>query len=161
MIVVAKAPQVKGALKGRVTSGAVSGECRDGGMSEMNATATDFGWFAGEFEFLAQAYCITLVRGLSSDDVLARLGAQTEIRVTGVESLYEPAYDAWSDHGGNQSFVGVAALGEWALMVEPNGFLGVTDRAIAPLSRGTRAVSHSRRPGRRRSRWPHASPGCG
>jgi hypothetical protein len=60
-----------------------------------------------------------------------------------VERLYEPAYDAWDTHGGRRLFAGVAAVGKWALMVEPNGFLGVTDGAIAPVSRGTEAVSHS------------------
>ncbi|MFD0852608.1 DUF6461 domain-containing protein, partial [Actinomadura adrarensis] len=34
------------------------------------------------------------------------------------------------------------AGGDWALAVEANGYLGVTEDAIVPLSAGTRLVSH-------------------
>jgi hypothetical protein len=40
--------------------------------------------------------------------------------------------------------VGVAAIGDWSFIVEPNGVLGVSEQVIQPLSRGTTLVSHYR-----------------
>ncbi|MET9973267.1 DUF6461 domain-containing protein, partial [Streptomyces sp. NPDC006356] len=51
---------------------------------------------------------------------------------------------AWDHYQGESMFVGVTAVGEWSLMVEVNGFLGVTPAAMLPVSRGRRAVSHYR-----------------
>ncbi|WP_326648683.1 MULTISPECIES: DUF6461 domain-containing protein [unclassified Streptomyces] len=107
-------------------------------------TAADYLWFGEDFDDLAEAYCVTLVRGLSPRTLLARLGAEDEVRVTGVQALIEPAYDACDTHDGDRLFVGVTAVGDWALMVEPNGWLGVTDEAVAPISRGTTVVPHFR-----------------
>ncbi|WP_179382014.1 DUF6461 domain-containing protein [Streptomyces sp. SA15] len=33
-------------------------------------------------------------------------------------------------------------VGDWSLMVECNGYLGITPEAMVPLSRGHRVVSH-------------------
>lgn len=108
------------------------------------ATARDYLWFSEHFPDLAEAYCVTLVRGITPEDLLARLGA-TEVRhVTGVDGLQEPSYGVWDAHDGARLFAGVTAVGEWALMVEPNGYLGVTDEIVGPLSRGTTVVSHFR-----------------
>jgi hypothetical protein len=38
----------------------------------------------------------------------------------------------------------VTAIGPWTLVVEPNGFLGVSEEVVVPRSRGTRLVSHFR-----------------
>ncbi|WP_231509534.1 DUF6461 domain-containing protein [Streptosporangium roseum] len=37
---------------------------------------------------------------------------------------------------------GAVSVGDWVLMVEANGLLGVTEEIIMPLSAGTRLVSH-------------------
>ncbi|MEU6013633.1 DUF6461 domain-containing protein [Streptomyces sp. NPDC047515] len=108
------------------------------------ATAQDYLWFDEHFPFLAEAYCVTLVRGLTPDSLLTRLGATGVRRVTGMGDLTESAYGTWSDHDGDRLFVGVTGVGEWALMVEPNGYLGISDEIVGPLSRGTTAVSHFR-----------------
>ena len=106
------------------------------------ATAHDCLWFDEHFPDLAEAYCVTLVRGLTPEALLTRLGA-TEIRhVTGVDGLHEPAYGAGEPHDGARLFAGVTAIGEWALMVEPNGYLDVTDEIVGPLSLRTTVVSH-------------------
>ncbi|MFJ1545872.1 DUF6461 domain-containing protein [Streptomyces sp. NPDC088246] len=111
-------------------------------MSE--ATAHDYLWFDEHFPALAEAYCVTLVRGLTPDTLLTQMGATDLRRVTGVDDLQEPAYEAWDTHDGDRLFAGVTRVGEWALMIEPNGYLGITDELIGPLSRGTTAVSHFR-----------------
>ena len=110
----------------------------------MSATALDYTWFSDRFPGLAEAYCLTLVKGLTPAGLLGRLGAREECRVTGAEELLEPAYQAWEEHEGERLFVAATAVGDWALAVEPNGYLGTLDEAIIPLSKGTRLVSHFR-----------------
>ncbi|MDQ0603196.1 hypothetical protein QF037_007541 [Streptomyces canus] len=101
----------------------------------------DYTWLKEQYELLMQAYCVTLVRGLTADELLEELKAEPAGRLTGVDLLYEPCYDL-SDH--DRLFVGAATLDGWALMVEFNGYLGVTPEAMLPVSRGRRAVSHFR-----------------
>ncbi|MFI9047417.1 DUF6461 domain-containing protein [Streptomyces sp. NPDC053427] len=110
----------------------------------VNATAADYAWLDEALPGLTEAYCLTLMRGLTPEEVLRRIGAREELRITGVEQLAEPAYEAWEEYDGDRMFVGVASVGDWALMVEYNGYLGVTDEVAVPLSRGTRLVSHFR-----------------
>ncbi|MEV0237838.1 DUF6461 domain-containing protein [Nonomuraea sp. NPDC050786] len=45
----------------------------------------------------------------------------------------------WDGH-----FFGAVSIGDWCLIVEPNGFMGVTPEIIKPLSADTRLVSHFR-----------------
>ncbi|WP_130337091.1 DUF6461 domain-containing protein [Micromonospora kangleipakensis] len=110
----------------------------------MTLTATDYAWFPERFSALAEAYCLTLVERVSPVELLDRLDARERRVLTGVDALVEPAYGAWEDGGGDDAFVGVAAVGDWSLVVEPNGLLGVTEAVLTPLSRGRTVVSHFR-----------------
>ncbi|MFF5480610.1 DUF6461 domain-containing protein [Streptomyces sp. NPDC012935] len=102
-------------------------------------TAADYAWLEERHEALMQAYCVTLVRGLTPLELLRELKARPGPRITGVDGLCEPSYDV---DEANRLFVGATALGDWSLMVEFNGYLGVTNEAMIPLSRGRRVVSH-------------------
>ncbi|WP_052424881.1 DUF6461 domain-containing protein [Streptomyces fulvoviolaceus] len=104
-------------------------------------TAADYAWLEERYESLTEAYCITLVRGLTAQELLRNLKAEPAGRVTGVEELYEPSYDV---SGHSRLFVGAADLDGWALMVEYNGYLGTLDEIMLPLSRGRTVVSHFR-----------------
>jgi hypothetical protein len=114
----------------------------------MAATAADYAWVAEDPIF--EAYCLTLARGLTPAEFLARLGARPEAPRTGISALYEPSYDVWADNeqAGQYLFIGATPVSgndsDWVLGVEINGHLGVTPKAIVPLSAGTRVVSHSR-----------------
>ncbi|CAL9332643.1 hypothetical protein SUDANB106_00160 [Streptomyces sp. enrichment culture] len=108
------------------------------------ATARDYRWLEEHFPELAEAYCLTAIRGLAVSAVLARLDAVRVCAVRGVDALYGPAYAAWDAFCGERLFAGVTAVDGWTLMVEPVGFLGVTRSVAEPLSRGTTVVSHSR-----------------
>ncbi|MEW1831878.1 DUF6461 domain-containing protein [Streptomyces sp. NPDC088196] len=113
-------------------------------MTRMT-TADDYTWLDERHASLMEAYCVTLVQAIAPDQLLHELGAETDIRgVQGVNGLGTPAYDAWDEHGGDPLFVGVAAVGDWSLMVEHNGYIGVTDAAMLPVSRGRTVVSHFR-----------------
>jgi hypothetical protein len=113
-------------------------------ITRMPPTARDFLWFDERFPDLAEAYCFTVVHGVPPEQVLSRFGATEQSRLTGVRELMGPAFTAWDEHEGDLLFLGATAVGDWTLVVEPNGFLGVTEAAIVPLSRGTRLVSHFR-----------------
>jgi hypothetical protein len=120
-------------------------------MNGMNATAADYAWFTERLEGLSDAYCLTLARGLTPAQFLARLNARPDIPRTGIDGLFEPSMDMWDEvlkKGGMEEelLIGVTTVpgdgGDWALAVEVNGYLGVTPGVIVPLSAGTRVVSH-------------------
>jgi hypothetical protein len=112
-------------------------------MSGMTATAADYAWVE-QGSGLSEAYCLTMVRDLSPEEILARMGAKPEETITGLPQLVEPSYEAWDDYDGDQMLVGVASLDGWAVAVEINGYIGVTPSVAKPLSTGTRLVSHFR-----------------
>lgn len=111
----------------------------------MTAHSDDFSWLWQRYPGLMESYCMTLVRGLSAEETLARFGAAADRTVViGVDSLFQPSFDAWDAHDGDRLLLGVAEVGGWSLAVEINGYLGVTEDLIRQVSRGTRLVSHFR-----------------
>lgn len=107
-------------------------------------TASDYLWFDEHHPELAEAYCAMLIRGVAPEDLLDTLAAMERRRISGVDALNEPAHSTWDTHHGDRLFAGVTAVGEWALMIEPNGYLGSLETIIQPLSRQTTVVSHFR-----------------
>lgn len=98
----------------------------------MIPTFDDHSWFTDErFPGLADAYCFTYVRGLTSEELMTRLGVRVEnrSRVTLDELIRRQTF-------------GAVSVGDWVLLVEANGSRGVTEEIIMPLSAGTRLVSH-------------------
>ncbi|MFF0739512.1 DUF6461 domain-containing protein [Streptomyces sp. NPDC004111] len=107
-------------------------------------TAADFAWIREQYASLLEAYCVTLVEAITPEELLRALGAEPGERTTGVEDLCEPSYDVWDMEDGERLLVAAAPVGDWSLMVEYNGFLGITDEVALPLSRGRTVVSHFR-----------------
>ncbi|MBG0824896.1 hypothetical protein HS048_29800 [Planomonospora sp. ID91781] len=106
----------------------------------MIATPDDYSWFSRKrFPDLADAYCFTYVRGLTPEELVTRLGVRVEncSRMT-LDELVRYSYTGFDER---EAF-GAVAVGDWVLMVEANGGLGVTEEIIMPLSAGTRLVSH-------------------
>ncbi|MET8045978.1 MULTISPECIES: DUF6461 domain-containing protein [unclassified Streptosporangium] len=107
----------------------------------MIATPDDYSWFSRErFPELADAYCFTYVRGLTPEELVTRLGVRVEdcSRMT----LDELTKTAYSGYDGKNLFFGAVAVGDWVLIVEALGGLGITEEITMPLSAGTRLVSH-------------------
>ena len=102
-------------------------------------TAADYAWLEERYENLMQAYCITLVRGLTPEELLRELKAEPGPRITGVDGLCGPSYEVDAP---SRLSVGATRVGDWSLMVEFNGYLGVMNGAMIPLSRGRTVVSH-------------------
>jgi hypothetical protein len=110
----------------------------------MPPTAADYAWFNG-CPPLKEAYCITLVRGLTPEELLARFNARmTETAIAGLTALGEESWDVWDEYGGDELLVAATTVGDWALAVEINGYLGITESLVKPASDGTQLVSHFR-----------------
>jgi hypothetical protein len=111
----------------------------------MTATAEDYGWVEGWLNDV-QAYCLSLVRGLTPRDFLARLQAAPQASRTGFWALAEPSFEIWDKYQGELLFIGATTVpgdgGDWVLGAEVNGFAGVTPELIVPVSARTRVVSH-------------------
>jgi hypothetical protein len=108
----------------------------------MTATAADYMWLEERFPDLAEAYCFTLVHNLPPSDLLARLGGQTEPSRTGTEAIVDAAFDLLGRSDNARQFIAMTTVGDWTLLIEPNGYLGVTEEKALPASAGTRWVSH-------------------
>ncbi|WP_330481426.1 DUF6461 domain-containing protein [Streptomyces sp. NBC_00724] len=108
----------------------------------MTAIAADYVWFNERFPELARAYCITLVRELPPAELLRRLAGRGEPALTGIPALVDAAYELHDRYQGRRTLIALTTIGSWTLMIEPNGYLGVTEEVALPTSRGTRWVSH-------------------
>ncbi|MER6239049.1 DUF6461 domain-containing protein [Streptomyces clavifer] len=108
----------------------------------MTATAADYVWFNERFPDLAEAYCFTLVHNLAPEDVLARLEGQSEPSQTGVEAITEAAFELLDRSDNTQQFIAMTTVGDWTLLIEPVGYIGVTEERALPVSAGTCWVSH-------------------
>jgi hypothetical protein len=111
----------------------------------MAARAHDYTWFTSDFP---DAYCITLVQGLTPEEFLSRIGAEVEPHTRDADGLDELCADVDFDGGAHRLPIGTTAVtgdgGLWTLGVEWNGFASVTDEIMKPASAGTRIVSHFR-----------------
>jgi hypothetical protein len=112
----------------------------------VTATAADYAWVGHWIDGLAQAYCLTLARGLTPAQFLERLGARIAAPSRSGAELSLPSFETWDTYQGHALFIRATAVSgadaAWALGLEVNGFLGVTPAAIVPLSAGSTVVSH-------------------
>ncbi|GAA1026062.1 hypothetical protein GCM10009557_02370 [Virgisporangium ochraceum] len=111
----------------------------------MVPTDVDYLWFEQRFPDLAEAYCVTLVGNETSAGLLDRFGVGGDrVDRVGVGELVDPSYAVWDAHQGDVQLIAATSVGQWALAVEVNGYLGVTEELFAGLSAGSRLVSHFR-----------------
>ncbi|TCO47789.1 hypothetical protein EV646_105346 [Kribbella antiqua] len=108
-------------------------------------SAEDYTWFR-DTPFI-YGYCLTLVQGIDPGEALRRLDAEPSERATGSRDFtrFAERSHPWAAHRNDGRFgIGAVQLEGWTLLLEWNGFLGVTPEVIRPLSAGTRVVSHHR-----------------
>ena len=109
----------------------------------MPATADDYLWVCDRsYGIFTNAYCLTIVLGLTDDDLFERLGVDEYVEATGVDEVANTSLE-WLGYGTSQ-FVAVAPIDGGAFMIEPNGLLGITPAVVVPLSEGREVVSHFR-----------------
>jgi hypothetical protein len=110
------------------------------------AVAADYLW--AEDDDLFSAYCLTLVRGITPQGFMDRLGARIVFDALKLgEQFTEISFDYWGEpHLGDVQFIGATTVagdgGPWTLALEVNGQLGVTPELVVPVSADTRLVSH-------------------
>ncbi|AMW18299.1 hypothetical protein BKG69_23000 [Mycobacteroides chelonae] len=112
----------------------------------MAATLADYAWWSQWRPDWAEAYCVTLISGITAEAVITSLEAIPTARLRGIDALYDRDVADWT--GGGESsgeLIGVADIDDgWALIAEINGYVGVTERLIEPMSVGRTVVSHFR-----------------
>ncbi|MFF9147527.1 DUF6461 domain-containing protein [Streptomyces sp. NPDC014861] len=107
----------------------------------MTKTGADYAWFEDDFPDIAEAYCFTLVRDLSPTELTSRLEARPEAFLQGISAVVDATF-AQYDLEQDRQLVAMTTVGTWTLLIEPNGYLGVTEEQALPASAGTSWVSH-------------------
>ncbi|MGW7453115.1 DUF6461 domain-containing protein [Streptomyces sp. NPDC054787] len=108
----------------------------------MTKTGADYAWFEDDFPDLAEAYCFTLVRGLSPAELVSRLAGRPEVPLQGIAAVVDAAFAQYDLEDGARQMVAMTTVGAWTLMIEPNGYIGVTEDRVLPASSGASWVSH-------------------
>ncbi len=118
----------------------------------MTASVDDYVWFSEDYP-LGLNFCATLVRALTPDEVIAALGGTEAVDITGAHRLDGAAEqvgypDPIDDDGGfladldtGLDFIAACDLGDWTLIVEPNGFQCSTEETARLLSSNGELVS--------------------
>lgn len=110
----------------------------------MPVTAVDYSWWGQWRPAWAEAHCVTLVSDITADGLVESLNGSPVTRVHGFDALYAYVVEDWpGGYDPSQALVGVADWASgWTVIVEINGYAGVTERLIGPLSPGRTIVSH-------------------
>jgi choline dehydrogenase-like flavoprotein len=115
-------------------------------------TAHDYAWIRSSPVFrnaIEGGYGLTLVRGVAPGDVLRAMGAELQGTCTGVDALIErhaelrDATDYWDDSFIAGAFTVPGTGGDWTLVLQFDGGVGMQPRFLEALSAGGRAVTHS------------------
>ncbi|QIS11783.1 DUF6461 domain-containing protein [Nocardia arthritidis] len=109
-----------------------------------NAVAADYDWIKGDD--LYDAFCLTLVRGVTPQEFMDRIGARITFGALPFGAEFtEIAFDCWDKSQGDVLFIGATTVagagGDWTLAFERNGYLGQILELMAPLSAGSRLVT--------------------
>ncbi|MFE4828784.1 DUF6461 domain-containing protein [Streptomyces sp. NPDC056672] len=108
----------------------------------MTKTGADYAWFEDDFPDIAEAYCFTLVRDLSPAELMSRLGGRPEAPLQGIAAAVDATFALYDLGEGDRQLVAMTNVGTWTLLIEPNGYLGVTEEQALPASAGTSWISH-------------------
>ncbi|MFI6514637.1 DUF6461 domain-containing protein [Spirillospora sp. NPDC050679] len=90
-------------------------------------------------EPLGDIFCLTFVKNVGAAEALRRMGALPEtVRTRSLEEGWEAqtSYEA-----GYPDLAWALDLGDWTVVIEPNGFNGTFASCLPALSQGTEAVS--------------------
>ncbi|WMX46604.1 DUF6461 domain-containing protein [Streptomyces roseicoloratus] len=109
----------------------------------MTKTGADYAWFEDDFPDIAEAYCFTLVRGLSPAELTSRFEGRPEAPLQGIAAVVDAAFAQYDDlEEGDRQLLAMTTVGSWTLLIEPNGYFRVTEERALPASAGAVWVSH-------------------
>jgi hypothetical protein len=142
-------------LAGRLPEASGVRPCRavPGGHDQaVTASADDFLWFIEDYP-LGLNFCVTLVRGLTPDEVITRFGGSEAVDIAGAHRLeaaaekvdYPDPIDGDGSFNADLStgldFIAATSADGWTLIVEPNGFRCSREESAGLLSPGGELVS--------------------
>ncbi|MER6364417.1 DUF6461 domain-containing protein [Kitasatospora sp. NPDC001527] len=107
----------------------------------MTTTAADYAWFENDFPDIADAYCFTLAHDLSPTELMSRLDGRPKAPLHGMAAVVDATFDQYELEKGDHQLVAMTTVGDWTLLIEPNGYLGVTEDRALPASAGACWVS--------------------
>jgi hypothetical protein len=109
-------------------------------------TVDDYSWWTPWRPEWAHGHCVTLFSDITPADVVTSLGGNPVGYAQGIDALDARTTEHWSGgYDPSRAMIGVADVdGKWVLVAEINGFVGVTERLIGPMSVGRTIVSHFR-----------------
>nr|WP_232344804.1 DUF6461 domain-containing protein [Actinoplanes awajinensis] len=87
---------------------------------------------------LGRGFCLTLVRGRRPSQVVPVIGGKSFEWVDWAQ-LVGPGD---GEEGGSRYFAGIAYLGDWTVILEDRGGLGMDGLIAGPLSAGTEVVAY-------------------
>ncbi|MGN9841312.1 DUF6461 domain-containing protein [Nonomuraea sp. H19] len=96
----------------------------------------DYAWFTNSG--LAEAYSFIFVRGLTPEQLVARMGGRAKDFSW---MALDESIDAGARYDYKTEFVAVTTVGDWAFVAQYNSWLGADDEFLVPLSEDTRLVS--------------------
>ncbi|MFE6104175.1 DUF6461 domain-containing protein [Streptomyces laurentii] len=105
-------------------------------------TGADYTWLENDFPDLAEAYCFTLVRGLPPVELTSRLEGRPQPALHGIAAVVDAAFARYGHEEDGRQVVAMTTVGDWTLLIEPNGYFGATEDHALPVSAGTSWVSH-------------------
>nr|WP_237025320.1 DUF6461 domain-containing protein [Mycolicibacterium sp. CBMA 213] len=107
-------------------------------------TVSDYSWWRTWRPGWAQAHCVTLVSDITAKGIISSLHANTVDSVRGIDVLHDRTTEGWTAGDDlSSALIGVTQIDRtWALIAEINGFVGVTERLMGPMSPGRTIVSH-------------------
>jgi hypothetical protein len=111
-----------------------------GGMTTKTGAA--YAWFENDFPDIAEAYCFTLVRGPTPAEVVSRLAGRQGEPLRGIAAVVDAAFAQYGLGAGDRQLIAMTTVGAWTLLIEPNGYTGVTEDRVLPASAGAGWVSH-------------------
>ncbi|CAM5385830.1 DUF6461 domain-containing protein [Streptomyces avidinii] len=73
---------------------------------------------------------------------MSRLAGRPEAPLQGIAAVVDAAFAQYDLEDGDRQMVAMTTVGAWTLMIEPNGYIGVTEDRALPASAGASWVSH-------------------
>lgn len=105
-----------------------------------DATFRDYAWV--DEDDLFGGFCLTFVENASVQDVITGLPVVERLGPMSFETLCDRSHEAWARAFGPPLTAGLAEVDGWTMMYEANGFAGIANSVVAPLSGGRRVISH-------------------
>jgi hypothetical protein len=105
----------------------------------MLPTAADYEWFTQSDEIaIAENYCLTLLKGISTEELVRRIGGT-------VERAFPSLHELWDTEAerATSPVVAITTIGDWVFMAESGSLVGGSTSTAIPLSMHAVLVSHT------------------